>query len=88
VASAEPICIHPENNKLFLFRGRPRVLLCATEHYGSVREGSNVHLKSRIGQAAAELIQDGQSVVLDASTTALQIARAAPEAASARCKHG
>ncbi len=42
----------------------------------AVREGSNVHLKSRIGQAAAELIQDGQSVVLDASTTALQIARA------------
>ena len=33
---AEPIRIHPENGKLFLFRGRPRVLLCATEHYGSV----------------------------------------------------
>lgn len=32
----EPIRIHPENGKLFLFRGRPRVLICATEHYGSV----------------------------------------------------
>jgi DeoR/GlpR family transcriptional regulator of sugar metabolism len=30
----------------------------------------------RIGLAAAQLIQDGQSAVLDASTTALQVARA------------
>jgi hypothetical protein len=36
VSVVEPIRIHPENGKLFLFRGRPRVLLCATEHYGSV----------------------------------------------------
>jgi DeoR/GlpR family transcriptional regulator of sugar metabolism len=40
------------------------------------RDVSNVELKRRIGQAAAELIQNRQSVVLDASTTALQIARA------------
>jgi DeoR/GlpR family transcriptional regulator of sugar metabolism len=40
------------------------------------REVSNVELKRRIGVAAAELVQDGQSVVLDASTTALQVARA------------
>ncbi|MDQ6671048.1 MAG: hypothetical protein M3069_09905 [Chloroflexota bacterium] len=33
---AEPIRIHPGDAKLFLFRGRPRVLICATEHYGSV----------------------------------------------------
>jgi Family of unknown function (DUF6298) len=33
----DPIHIHPQNGKLFLFRGRPRVLLCATEHYGSVQ---------------------------------------------------
>lgn len=32
----EPIRIHPRNGKVFLFRGRPRVLICATEHYGSV----------------------------------------------------
>lgn len=42
----------------------------------ATREVSNVELKRRIGQAAADLIQDGQSVVLDASTTALQVARA------------
>lgn len=30
------LCLHPENPKYFLFRGRPLVLLCATEHYGSV----------------------------------------------------
>ena len=31
-----PIQIHPENNKLFLFRGKPLVLITATEHYGAV----------------------------------------------------
>ena len=31
-----PVRIHPENPKLFEFRGKPLVLLCATEHYGSV----------------------------------------------------
>ncbi|MEX0676508.1 MAG: cellulase family glycosylhydrolase [Pirellulales bacterium] len=31
-----PIAIHPDNPKYFLFRGRPLVLLSATEHYGSV----------------------------------------------------
>lgn len=40
------------------------------------REVSNVDVKARIGQAAADLIENGQPVVLDASTTALQIARA------------
>ncbi len=34
--SAEPIQIHPDNPKYFLFRGEPLVLLTATEHYGSV----------------------------------------------------
>jgi len=32
----EPIRIHPENSKIFEFRGKPRVLVCATEHYGAV----------------------------------------------------
>ena len=54
----------------------PERSLKSVELTFAVREGSNVDLKSRIGQAAAELIQDGQSVVLDASTTALQVARA------------
>jgi hypothetical protein len=31
-----PIAIHPENPRYFLFRGKPRVLITATEHYGSV----------------------------------------------------
>ncbi|MDO8685158.1 MAG: cellulase family glycosylhydrolase [Clostridiales bacterium] len=31
-----PIRIHPENNKIFQFRGKPLVLVCATEHYGAV----------------------------------------------------
>ena len=31
-----PIRIHPSNPKLFEFRGEPRVLVCATEHYGAV----------------------------------------------------
>ncbi|NLV73327.1 MAG: cellulase family glycosylhydrolase [Chloroflexi bacterium] len=31
-----PISIHPNNPKLFLFRGKPLVLLTATEHYGAV----------------------------------------------------
>jgi len=32
----KPIRIHPQNGKVFEFRGRPRVLICATEHYGGV----------------------------------------------------
>jgi hypothetical protein len=31
-----PIRIHPQNSKLFEFRGGPLVLLTATEHYGAV----------------------------------------------------
>ena len=34
--AAEPIRLHPENPKYFLFRGKPLVLVTATEHYGSV----------------------------------------------------
>ena len=33
---AQPIRIHPENPKLFEFRGKPLMLLTATEHYGAV----------------------------------------------------
>lgn len=32
----QPIRVHPDNPRLFEFRGRPRVLLTATEHYGAV----------------------------------------------------
>ena len=33
---AIPLRIHPDNPKVFEFRGAPRVLVCATEHYGAV----------------------------------------------------
>lgn len=33
---AQPIAIHPDNPRLFEFRGRPLVLITATEHYGAV----------------------------------------------------
>lgn len=36
-AGAEnPISLHPENPRYFLFRGKPLVLIAASEHYGSV----------------------------------------------------
>lgn len=35
-ADDQPVAIHPENSKYFLFRGKPLVLITATEHYGSV----------------------------------------------------
>jgi len=31
-----PLTVHPDNPKLFLFRGRPLALITATEHYGAV----------------------------------------------------
>jgi len=34
--SGTPIQLHPENPKYFLFRGKPLVLVSASEHYGSV----------------------------------------------------
>ncbi len=36
MSSQQPVCLHPDNPRYFLFRGHPRVLVCATEHYGSV----------------------------------------------------
>src|SRR4030095_16702282 len=34
--STDPIKLHPENARYFLFRGQPTVLITAGEHYGSV----------------------------------------------------
>src|SRR4051812_6696995 len=45
------------------------------ELYFAAREQENLDEKRRIAQAAAALIQSGQCIFLDASTTALQIAR-------------
>ena len=33
---AEPIRIHPQNSKILEYKGKPTVLVCATEHYGAV----------------------------------------------------
>lgn len=35
-AAVEPIRLHPDNPRYFLFRGKPLVLITASEHYGSV----------------------------------------------------
>ena len=32
----EPICLHPENPHIFLFRGQPTLLITSAEHYGAV----------------------------------------------------
>jgi DeoR/GlpR family transcriptional regulator of sugar metabolism len=45
------------------------------ELYFAAREQEHLEEKRRIAQAAAALIQSGQSIFLDASTTALQVAR-------------
>jgi DeoR family transcriptional regulator, aga operon transcriptional repressor len=41
----------------------------------NVREGVHRNEKVRIGQAAARLIQDGQTIILDSGTTTVEIAR-------------
>jgi len=35
-AEAEPIRLHPDNPRYFLFRGKPTVLITSAEHYGAV----------------------------------------------------
>ncbi|HHX63781.1 MAG TPA: DeoR/GlpR transcriptional regulator [Chloroflexi bacterium] len=41
----------------------------------SVRQRAQAELKARIGAAAAELVTDGEAIVLDASTTSWHVAR-------------
>jgi len=36
LAAAEPIALHPDNPRVFLFRGRAAVLIGSGEHYGAV----------------------------------------------------
>src|SRR5215211_1190117 len=45
------------------------------ERYFAAREQEHLEEKRRIAQAAAALVQSGQQIFLDASTTALQVAR-------------
>ena len=46
-----------------------------TEPSLEVRQGINMQGKDRIGQLAATLVADGDTVILDASTSALSVAR-------------
>ncbi len=55
--------------------GALRVERNGREYSFGARERAQVEEKGRIGAACAELIASGDSVALDASTTALQIAR-------------
>lgn len=48
----------------------------------AARERINVELKQRIASAALELVANHESIILDASTTALQIARAIKQRAT------
>src|SRR6478672_10933368 len=45
------------------------------ERYFGTREQEHIDEKRRIAQAASTLVQSGQQIFLDASTTALQVAR-------------
>jgi DeoR/GlpR family transcriptional regulator of sugar metabolism len=56
--------------------GAVGVNLRGDEEPYALRALSGVEVKQRIGQAAADLIMDGEAVVLDSGTTTLEIARA------------
>ncbi|MEV5504603.1 DeoR/GlpR family DNA-binding transcription regulator [Nonomuraea fuscirosea] len=56
--------------------GALSLLLRGEEPPFGVREREAVEAKRRIGQAAAELVADGEAVILDGGTTALEVARA------------
>ncbi len=52
---------------------------CASRSYEppfAIRLGRNLEAKQRIGRAAAGLLRDGETVILDAGTTTLEVARA------------
>jgi hypothetical protein len=34
--AAQPIALHPDNPRYFLWRGKPTVLITSAEHYGAV----------------------------------------------------
>ncbi|GAA1616829.1 DeoR/GlpR family DNA-binding transcription regulator [Nonomuraea maheshkhaliensis] len=56
--------------------GALSLLLRGEEPPFGVREREAVEAKRRIGQAAAELVADGEAVILDGGTTTLEVARA------------
>src|SRR6476469_7079263 len=65
-----------EQGKLLRTHGGAQLLDRTSEELSQqLRAGQNVEAKERIARAALELIQDGDTVALDASTTSLALAR-------------
>jgi DeoR family transcriptional regulator, fructose operon transcriptional repressor len=68
-----------EQGKLLRVHGGAQLLDKTSEELSqSMRAAQNVDAKERIARAALELIQDGDTVALDASTTCLALARLLP----------
>ncbi|UQN08379.1 DeoR/GlpR family DNA-binding transcription regulator [Deinococcus sp. QL22] len=68
-----------EQGKLLRVHGGAQLLDKSSEELSqSMRAGQNVEAKERIARAALALIQDGDTVALDASTTSLALARLLP----------
>ena len=45
------------------------------DHAAAVREATNAAEKARIAEATAELVSDGDAVIIDSGTTSLQVAK-------------
>ena len=58
-----------------IYGGATRTKRGVVELPFTLREMTNREIKEAIGREAAKLIEDGDSVIFDASTTALQVAR-------------
>ncbi|WP_425148568.1 DeoR/GlpR family DNA-binding transcription regulator [Deinococcus sp.] len=68
-----------EGGKLLRVHGGAQLLDKTSEELSqSLRAAQNVDAKERIARAALSLIQDGDTVALDASTTSLALARLLP----------
>jgi len=68
-----------EAGKLSRVHGGARLLDQTSQELShTLRAGQNVDAKERIARAALDLIQDGDTVALDASTTCLALARLLP----------
>ncbi len=66
-----------EQGLLERYRGGARsVLLRGDEPPFALRASDGVEVKQRIGAAVAEMVADGEAVVIDAGTTCLAVARA------------
>lgn len=67
-----------EDQKLLrrIYGGATRIIRGGMEIPSPLREVTNPAVKAAIGHDAAKLIEDGESLIFDASTTALSVARA------------